>query len=314
MESKIINKIEPKKRGRKPKKLFQNLNEEPKIPKKRGRKPKNIVSENNNNYVFNINNNNFENLNKLNLIIHLKINSNDVKKNLDNITPYLENNNYYNFHNDNNKVNNNFEKKIDDKSKKFLEKYNNNYVTQQVYNNYNNFLNSKNDWPIQSKLHCLWCVHQFDNIPCGVPIKYSNNKFELEGHYCSFNCAMAHIQEKNDYNKWEKLSLLKLLYKQIFKENYNIKPAPKREILKIFGGILDINEFRNNFNEINQTYKIYIPPLIPIVSKIEYIKNNNSEDFKPINSELMNIANKKNNDELLSFNFKNNNFNLSKIN
>ena len=30
-----------------------------------------------------------------------------------------------------------------------------------------------------------------------------------------------------------------------------------------------------NFNEINQTYKIYLPPLIPIVSKIEYIKNNN---------------------------------------
>ena len=90
METKIINKSEPKKRGRKPKNVVQNTNELPKIPKKRGRKPKNIVSENNNNYVFNINNNNFENLNKLNLIIHLKINSSDIKKNLDNITPYLE--------------------------------------------------------------------------------------------------------------------------------------------------------------------------------------------------------------------------------
>lgn len=314
METKIINKSEPKKRGRKPKNVVQDTNELPKIPKKRGRKPKNIVSENNNNYVFNINNNNFENLNKLNLIIHLKINSSDVKKNLDNITPYLEDTNYCNINNDIHKVNNDFEKKIDDKSKRFLEKYNNNYVTQQVYNNYNNFLNSKNDWPTESKLHCLWCVHQFDNIPCGVPIKYSNKKFELEGHYCSFNCAMAHIHEKNDYNKWEKLSLLKLLYMKIFKQNYNIKPAPKRELLKIFGGILDINEFRNNFNQIDQNYKIYIPPLIPIVSKIEYIKNNNYEDFKPINSELMNIANQKHNEELLSFNFKNNNFNLSKIN
>jgi hypothetical protein len=66
METKIINKSEPKKRGRKPKNVVQNTNELPKIPKKRGRKPKNIVSENNNNYVFNINNNNFENLNKLN--------------------------------------------------------------------------------------------------------------------------------------------------------------------------------------------------------------------------------------------------------
>jgi hypothetical protein len=307
--------MEPKKRGRKPKNKEQHI-KEIKIPKKRGRKPKNIVSENNENYVFDINNNNFNDLNKLNLILHLKINSNDIKKNLDDITPYSIHDNYCKFNNDIIKNNDNIDFKInvDDKSKKFLEKYNNNYITQNVYNNYNNFLNSKNDWPKQSKLHCLWCVHQFNTIPCGIPRKYINGKFELEGHFCSFNCAMAHLYDKNDYNKWEKISLLKLLYTKIFNKRFNIKPAPKREILKIFGGILDIDDFRKNFNEININYKIYIPPLLPIVSKIEYIKNDNDEtNIKPINDNLMNIANEKYKSSN-KFDFQNNNFNLSKIN
>ena len=31
----------------------------------------------------------------------------------------------------------------------------------------------------QTDLHCM-CVHKFDNIPCGIPTKYSNEKFYLK--------------------------------------------------------------------------------------------------------------------------------------
>ena len=215
-----------------------------------------------------------------------------------------------NLNNSSSKNNDFFEKKIDNKSLKFLEKYNNNYITKKVYNNYNNLINSKNDWPITSKLHCMWCVHQFNTIPCGIPVKYSNKQFELEGHFCSFNCAFSYIHDRNDYNKWDKFSLLKLLYTKIFNKECNIKSAPKRELLKIFGGILDIEDFRDNFCEIDKSYKFYMPPLVPIISKIECTKVNNNE-FKPINNNLMNKANKTN---VNNFNFQNNNMNLVKIN
>ena len=36
------------------------------------------------------------------------------------------------------------------------------------------------------------------------------------------------------------------LYKKKFGKLSHIKPAPKRQTLKVFGGVLDINEFRSN--------------------------------------------------------------------
>ena len=309
--------MEKKKRGRKPKK--KTVNEEIKIPKKRGRKPKNIVDNINakEHLIFKSDENEKENYLNKNLILHLKIFTTEVfqKESINKTpTPYDVDDNYSMVENKSNNSlsiindyedNNYFQSKNknqDVKSEKFLEKYNHCFLKKNVYNTFTSFVYSKdNVWPIQTNISCLWCVHKFDNIPCGIPIKLINKKFHLKGCFCSFNCAASYIFDKNEYDKWEQYSLLNLLYSKIYNKTIKIKLAPNREILKIFGGILDIEKFRENFNDINIHYKMNLPPLIAIIPKVEETKVNNSNNFIPINENLLNNATTSNQEHFNSF-------------
>ena len=201
----------PKKRGRKPK---IKKTDEVKIPKKRGRKPKNIVKsiDEANHTLLNTINNNWTDTE--NLILHLKIvddnkvkdtnsepiaydssNSYSVINNSEEVKKEefkYENNNYFHKNNKNIQCNNEV------KSKNFLKKYNETFITKKEYDTFVNFVYSNDKiWPIQTDLHCMYCVHKFDNIPCGIPTKYSNEKFYLKGCFCSFNCAAKYIFIKN---------------------------------------------------------------------------------------------------------------------
>ena len=295
--------MEKKKRGRKPKN--KDIIQEKNLPKKRGRKPKNIIDNINakEHLIFKSNNNEKNSYLDNNLILHLKISSNDllnIQKNNKTPIPYECDDNYSlienKINNSDNCINdyqdNNYfqskNKNNDTKSEKFLEKYNHCFLKKNVYDTFNSFVYSKNNvWPIQTNISCLWCVHMFENIPCGIPLKFLNNKFYLKGCFCSFNCAASYIFDKNEYNKWEQYSLLNLLYSKINKKTIKIKLAPDREILKIFGGILNIEEFRQNFNDINIHFKINLPPLIAIIPKVEETKINSSNTFVPINENLL---------------------------
>ena len=68
-----------------------------------------------------------------------------------------------------------------------------------------------------------------------------------------------------------------------------IKLAPPRETLKIFGGFLTIEEFRKNFL-MNREYHVVVPPMIPLVSKIEeniFEPINKNVGYVPLNESLM---------------------------
>lgn len=308
--------MEKKKRGRKPKK--KDVTQEIKIPKKRGRKPKNIVDNINvkEHLIFKSNNNEKDNYSNKNLVLHLKIFKNDllIENNNKIPIPYdtddtyslIENTNTGSLMNINDYQDNNYfqskNKNKNVKSERFLEKYNHCFLKKNVYSTFTSFVYSKdNVWPIQTDINCLWCVHKFKNVPCGIPTKFLDKKFYLKGCFCSFNCAASYIFDKNEYDKWEQYSLLNLLYSKIYNKTIKIKLAPNREILKIFGGILDIEEFRENFNDINIHYKINLPPLIAIIPKVEETKINNSNNFIPINENLLNNATTNNEEQFNSF-------------
>lgn len=108
---------------------------------------------------------------------------------------------------------------------------------------------------------CWWCCHYLDEncIPVPIPVKYNEilKKFKCVGIFCSFNCALAYCKKMS----YGDASLLYYLYKKTNlaeKKSQNIIPfkqAPDREVLKMFGGILTISEFResckNNINSFN---------------------------------------------------------------
>ena len=74
----------------------------------------------------------------------------------------------------------------------------------------------------------------------------------------------------NDNNIHERYSLLNLMYKKLYYRKFiKINLAPPRESLKMFGGYLDIDEFRNYCLENERIFNLIDPPLISIIPKIE---------------------------------------------
>ena len=60
------------------------------------------------------------------------------------------------------------------------------------------------------------------------------------------------------------------MYKKLYYRKFiKINLAPPRESLKMFGGYLDIEEFRNYCLENERIFNLIDPPLISIIPKIE---------------------------------------------
>lgn len=81
--------------------------------------------------------------------------------------------------------------------------------------------------------------------------------YETEGVFCSFNCCMAYIDQNSKNRKY---SLSKtLLYKLYHDFNgyipSSIVPAPDWKILQSYGGYMNIEEFRNSFQNLEITDK-----------------------------------------------------------
>ena len=313
----------PKKRGRKPKEKVYSVKELPKtffeenknetfilhLPIKNSDIKNNIPLPNINNEssyfvynnidYYNINNNNLlptqENLlpTQENLLSNHNLNNsyNNILVFNDNINDIVSNENYkYKLlENDVSLVNiNEIKEDIhedDEKTNKMIKKKLKNILYE--------FINANNDkiWPEKTNIYCWWCCHPFNSMPCALPEYYKKDKFYVNGCFCSFNCSASYNFSKNDDNVWERYSLLNLMYKKMYDKKFvKINLAPPREILKIFGGYMTIDEFRENSYKNDKTYVVVNPPLISIIPKIEENINNiskNSKNNLPIVNEVI---------------------------
>lgn len=122
-------------------------------------------------------------------------------------------------------------------------------------------------WPERTNIHCWWDTHPFEGVPIPYPKDYSRNlkKFFVRGCFCSFNCALAYLQSVNP----RRTSLLNYFYFLWTGKRDPIKAAPPRETLRIFGGVLTIEQFRRNFTEMTRI-ELMIPPIVPETEKIEF--------------------------------------------
>ena len=140
---------------------------------------------------------------------------------------------------------------------------------------YYNEYNKRKEWPKVSNIKCFWCCHNFENIPCALPFSYSENTFYVFGNFCSPECAAAYNFESgaDDKDIWERYALLNHLYSLIYDvPDLTIKLAPPKLSLKIFGGTLSIEEFRECNTDYLKNYKIVLPPMVSIIPSLEEIK------------------------------------------
>ena len=150
-------------------------------------------------------------------------------------------------------------------------------------------------WPIKTDIPCLWDCHQFKNTPWGVPYKFTNGKFQLFGNFCSPNCVLSYILHfyADDDAVWEKVALLNLLAFKVYKEYKSIVPAFDKMGLKMFGGTLEIEEYRNLTGANDKAYSVEFPPcntIIPMLEEI-YKKTNLNNTFIPVDKSRIQAAN-----------------------
>lgn len=143
-----------------------------------------------------------------------------------------------------------------------------------------------NGWPNHSPYACWLCCHTFNNTPVGIPERLAGNIFHLYGNFCSYNCGKRYLKgdisfdsnaclvTSHDYtvddDKANRLQLLELLchIETGLPISEEIKIAPPRLSLAMFGGTLMIEEFRRNFSQ-HSEYHVFKSPLVPIAYQIE---------------------------------------------
>jgi len=119
-----------------------------------------------------------------------------------------------------------------------------------------------------SNVCCWWCCHTFDTKPLSLPISYNDKlkKFEVYGNFCSFSCMKAYNKNDNRSNKNNRCTLITMMMNEMIEDfniSNNISIAPPRECLKMFGGTMTIENFRNNCTK-GIVYNAMLPPYITI--------------------------------------------------
>jgi hypothetical protein len=308
-----IPQTAPKKRGRKPKNANLEsdktitVNAPPTEPKRRGRKPTCQVI--NNVDIVNMKKDTVDDC----LFIHLPLNKNDIEKviknNIDDISLPKEikkinldfedkMNNSSIQKNENIQYNtvckctncdklqetiNEMEAKLHINKLNSTDRitYNINVKLEDIYTNNDVWENTNKD------VCCWWCSHTFDTLPLGLPEKYYDKKFHVIGNFCSFNCAMAFNLSLNDHKIWDRVSLLyhmrNMIYLNIYpnrdvKKLDDIIVAPPRSMLKMFGGSLTIENFRERSIVLKKQYRNIIPPIVSLTQPIEETTYNQDQN------------------------------------
>jgi hypothetical protein len=112
---------------------------------------------------------------------------------------------------------------------------------------------------------CFWCCHPFPWKASVLPISYDayENMYTCEGHFCSPECAMASLYADasiSDNSRWTRHALLADLYRSLYTKR-DLVPAPPRTTLRLFGGPLDIEQFREYTASAEDMVAVQLPPL-----------------------------------------------------
>ena len=104
-------------------------------------------------------------------------------------------------------------------------------------------------------------------------------------------CSSAYnfYSEENSGDIWERYSLINLLSQKLGYKNY-VKVAPRRETLKLFGGYLTIEEFRE-YSETNKIINIQNFPMVSMIQQLEEINDDviftKRYSYIPVNHEAI---------------------------
>lgn len=142
--------------------------------------------------------------------------------------------------------------------------------------------------PEKTETACFWCCHSFTSCPCAIPSHILDEIWYVYGNFCSPECATAYLFKERIDNQvqWERYALLNSLYTLDANipagSSHGIRPAPPREVLRMFGGSMDITEYRALVHEKRLRIDVLTPPMVSIIQTM---------DTKPIDFYDQNLKN-----------------------
>ncbi len=142
--------------------------------------------------------------------------------------------------------------------------------------------------PTKTEIACFWCCNSFSSPPVAIPSHILDEICYMYGNFCSPECATAYLmREKIDSHvQWERYALLNSLYAEDAEVPVGaprgIRPAPPREVLRMFGGSMDISEYRAVLHEKRLRIDVLTPPMVSIIQTM---------DTKPIDFYDQNLKN-----------------------
>jgi hypothetical protein len=124
--------------------------------------------------------------------------------------------------------------------------------------------------PDTTSIACFWCAHSFVWKPSIIPEREEKGVYRVYGNFCCPSCALAYLlnESLDTHVRWERIALLHRLYGKNYK-SHRIFPAPKRESLKLFGGPLDIEQYRATVEQEKVRIDMQVPPMVSILGSID---------------------------------------------
>lgn len=123
--------------------------------------------------------------------------------------------------------------------------------------------------PKTSDAACFWCCHTFTHRPVILPIRDTGEHLIVTGNFCSPECATAYLfdMRQDSHTRWEQFALLHRIYGDAC--HGTIYPAPARNVLKLFGGSLSIQEYRALIHSHKVRVDIHLPPMVSILATMD---------------------------------------------
>ena len=145
---------------------------------------------------------------------------------------------------------------------------------------------------------CWNCCHPFHNHIHGLPIKYHKKIYYTYGDFCSIECSLRYLYENYDITQFREIYSNIVSYTNDLYDKCDVKMAPDKLNLKVFGGGLSIDEYRESFSN-KKEHVISKPNIIQVRNNFS---NNTTKKLeiendlvlyrkKPLQKENCNIKN-----------------------
>jgi hypothetical protein len=122
--------------------------------------------------------------------------------------------------------------------------------------------------PDSTDVACFWDCQPFRGQPCVIPTVIEEGIWRVYGNFCCPECAAAYLfhERLDSHVQWERYALLNRLYAQ---GESSVRLAPPRTILRLFGGNLEVSDYRAIVSDGRMRVDVMTPPMISIIQVMD---------------------------------------------